>query len=162
LAAGIVRSIPSSEADDAEWRFGQPCDEIAGASPLGQRVSHRAGEGWLLIGDAAGFLDPFTGEGLHRALVSAELAAAAIDELLRGGRRALHGYERAMSHSFATKDIVSRVVQAFVARPAMFEYTARRLAGRAKVRETMGLVMGDLVPARRALDPRFLAALLAP
>jgi hypothetical protein len=67
-----------------------------------------------------------------------------------------------MSHSFATKDIVSRVVQAFVARPAMFEYTARRLAGRAKVRETMGLVMGDLVPARRALDPRFLAALLAP
>jgi hypothetical protein len=26
----------------------------------------------------------------------------------------------------------------------------------------MGLVMGDLVPASRALDPRFLGALLAP
>ena len=162
LAAGIVRSIAPSEDDDAEWRFGQPCDEIAGASPLGQRVARRAGEGWLLIGDAAGFLDPFTGEGLHRALVSAELGATAVDELLHGDRRAFQRYQRAMARSFATKDMVSRVVQAFVARPAMFEYTARRLAGRAKVRETMGLVMGDLVPARRALDPRFLAALLAP
>jgi hypothetical protein len=30
------------------------------------------------------------------------------------------------------------------------------------VRATMGLVMGDLVPASRAIDPRFLARLLAP
>ena len=37
--------------------------------------ARRAGPGWLLVGDACGFLDPFTGEGLHRALVSAELAA---------------------------------------------------------------------------------------
>ena len=37
-------------------------------------------------GDAAGFLDPFTGEGLHRALVSAELAGAAIGARSRGRR----------------------------------------------------------------------------
>ena len=67
-----------------------------------------------------------------------------------------------MRRRFSTKDLVSRLVQGFLARPALFEYAARRLAGRARVRETMGLVMGDLVPARRALDPRFLAALLAP
>jgi hypothetical protein len=36
------------------------------------------------------------------------------------------------------------------------------LAARSAVRETMGLVMGDLVPASRGLDPRFLGALLAP
>ena len=38
----------------------------------------------------------------------------------------------------------------------------RRLAERDDVRATMGLVMGDLVPASRALDPRFLAGLLGP
>src|SRR5256885_135562 len=53
-----------------------PCDEIAGAAPLGPRVARRAGDGWLLIVDAAGFLDPFTGEGLHRALGPARLGAA--------------------------------------------------------------------------------------
>jgi hypothetical protein len=53
-------------------------------------------------------------------------------------------------------------VQAFLARPPAFEYAARRLASRGRVRATMGLVMGDLVPAGRGLDPRFLAAILAP
>jgi len=57
---------------------------------------------------------------------------------------------------------VSLTVQAFLGRPALFEYASHRLASRAGVRETMGLVIGDLAPASRALDPRFLAALLRP
>jgi geranylgeranyl reductase family protein len=36
------------------------------------------GEGWAMIGDAAGFVDPITGEGIYYALRSAELAARAI------------------------------------------------------------------------------------
>ena len=54
------------------------------------------GPDWLLVGDAAGFLDPFTGEGLHRALVSARLAADAIDAHLRGDAGGLAAYDRAM------------------------------------------------------------------
>ena len=141
---------------------GEPCDAVVGAWPLGVRARRRAGRGWLLVGDAAGFLDPFTGEGLHRALVSAELAAAAAERFLRGDTAALGRYDAAMRRRFATKDVVSLVVQAFLGRPRLFGYAARRLAGRDAVRETMGLVMGDLVPASRALDPRFLVALLRP
>nr|MBA2373234.1 hypothetical protein [Chloroflexota bacterium] len=111
---------------------------------------------------AAGFLDPFTGEGLHRALVSAELAAAAIDAHLRGRAGAFDAYERAMRRRFAAKDGLSLLVQAFLARPGLFEYAARRFRTRDRVRATMGLVMGDLIPAGRAFDPRFLVALLAP
>ena len=36
------------------------------------------GEGWALIGDAAGLVDPITGEGLYYALRSAELLANAL------------------------------------------------------------------------------------
>jgi flavin-dependent dehydrogenase len=138
-------------------------DHVAGVAPLGHRVRARAGAQWLLVGDAAGFLDPFTGEGLHRAIASAALAADCIDGALRsGGDDGLQSYERAMHDRFATKDVVSRIVQAFLGRPVLFEYAARRLAARDRVRETLGLVLGDLVPARRALDPRYLGALLAP
>ncbi len=140
----------------------EPCDRVAGAAPLGHRVARQTGAGWLLVGDAAGFLDPFTGEGIHRAIVSAELAAAAIDAHLRGVQPAFARYERAMRRRFIAKDVVSLVVQAFLGRSALFEYASWRLASRPEVRETMGLVMGDLVPASRALDPRFLAALLRP
>jgi hypothetical protein len=67
-----------------------------------------------------------------------------------------------MTRRFGSKDALSLLVQGFLARPGVFEYAARRLADRDRVRETMGLVMGDLVPASRALDPRFIAALLRP
>jgi flavin-dependent dehydrogenase len=160
-AEHLVAQLPANEQERLELSA-PPMDHIAGASPLGHRVTRRAGPRWLMVGDAAGFLDPFTGEGLHRALVSATLAATAIDDRLRGRVDALDGFDRAMRRRFAAKDVVSWLVQAFLGRPALFEYAARRLADREAVRDRMGLVMGDLVPARQGLDPRFLAALLTP
>ena len=156
VAEGIVRDAGAAHEGRVD-----PCDQVAGAWPLGHRVTRRAGPGWLVVGDAAGFLDPITGEGLHRALVSAELAEAAI-ATARGPAPDLAIYDQAMHRRFAGKDVLSLLIQAFLGRPALFEYAARRLAARSAVRETMGLVMGDLVPASRGLDPRFLAAMLAP
>lgn len=155
----VLRSVPPLPGDLETWREGTITDAIAGASPLGSRVARRAGPDWLVVGDAAGFLDPFTGEGLHRALVSARLAADAIDAHLRGDPGGLAAYDRAMRARFATKDRLSLLVQALLARPPLFEHAARRLARKPDIRGTMGLVMGDLVPASRAFDPRFLAAL---
>lgn len=165
VAREVLGRVPDLAIDldgdgDEELR---PLDRVAGTTPLGHSVSRRAGSDWLLVGDAAGFLDPFTGEGIHRAIVSAQLAAEVVDATLRGRPRArLQDYDRAMRSRFGTKDLVSRVVQTFLGRPALFEYAARRLAARGGVRETMGLVIGDLAPASRALDPRYLASLLAP
>ncbi len=156
VSEALVGELRPDAEDALPWRDGQRCEAVAGASPLGVRAIRRAGPGWYLVGDAAGFLDPFTGEGLHRAFVSAELAAAAI---VRG---APDGFERAMRRRFTSKDAVSWLVQVFLARPSLFEYAARRLASRPGQRATMGLVMGDLVPASRALDPRELVALLRP
>jgi flavin-dependent dehydrogenase len=161
--ATLLRSVPSLPGRQEAWRTGVATDAIAGASPLGSRVSRRAGPGWLVVGDAAGFLDPFTGEGMHRALVSARLASSAIDAHLGGDPAAgLAGYEHAMRGRFASKDLVSRLVLGFLGRPPLFERAARHLVERDDIRATMGLVMGDLVPASRGLEPRFLAGLLGP
>ncbi len=46
-----------------------------------------AGDGFLLAGDAAGLVDPFSGEGIGNALVSGRIAAETIAEHLREGRR---------------------------------------------------------------------------
>ena len=163
---GILAAIPPLDGDDVDWAAAEACERIAGASPLGGRVTRRAGPGWFLVGDAAGFLDPFTGEGLHRALASTSLAVEAIETALGIGGRAApsaaKAYDAAMRRRFASKDAVSWLVQSFLARPRLFDYAARRLAKRGEVRATMSLVMGDLVPASRALEPRFLAQLLAP
>jgi geranylgeranyl reductase family protein len=54
-------------------------------------------DGALLVGDAAGFVNPLTGGGIHNALVSAELAAETINDALDTGdisRSSLAVYER--------------------------------------------------------------------
>jgi flavin-dependent dehydrogenase len=166
VVADVLASIRPASDDPTAWDQAAACDRIAGAWPLGGRVTRRAGPGWFLVGDAAGFLDPFTGEGLHRALVSSELAARAVQAALAFDGRAAAGaadaYDRAMTRRFASKDLVSWLVQTFLASPALLEYAARRLEARADVRATMGLVMGDLVPASGGIDPRFLVSLLRP
>jgi flavin-dependent dehydrogenase len=162
VAHDVLAAVAAADDDPVDWQAPQTTDRVEGVAPVGAHVRRRAGADWLLVGDAAGFLDPFTGEGLHRALVSARLAATAIDRHLGGDRGALEAYDRAFARRTRTKDLVSRVVQAFLGRPAAFEYAARRLESRPAVRETMGRVIGDLDPASKALDPRFLLALLRP
>ncbi|KLU05262.1 FAD-binding protein [Rhodopirellula islandica] len=49
------------------------------------RASQAAGDGWVLVGDAFGFLDPLYSSGVLLALKSGELAADAIVEGLRNG-----------------------------------------------------------------------------
>jgi flavin-dependent dehydrogenase len=163
LATRGARAVATAILREARFD-GSPeaLDAMAGISPLAHRVARRSGAGWLLIGDAAGFLDPFTGEGLHRALVSARLGASAIADALGGRSRALADYDAAMSRRFRGKDLVSWIVQGFVAQPRLFGYAAARIAARPALRARLGRVMGDLDPATDALDPRFLVALLRP
>ena len=162
VARRVMAAIPAADDDPVPWTSPRICDAIEGAAPVGARVARRAGPDWLLVGDAAGFLDPFTGEGLHRALRSAALAVKAVDRHLEGDRFALEAYDRSLVRRTRSKDAVSLLVQAFLEVPRAFDYAARRLASRPAVRETMGLVMGDLVPASTAFDPRFLIELLRP
>jgi flavin-dependent dehydrogenase len=138
-------------------------DEIAVALPLANRVSRRAGPGFVLVGDATGFIDPISGEGLHRALVSAELGSAAVvSALADDGSPALADYDRYLRARFGRKDLISWLLQAFLARPEVLDYAVRRLGSRNRARATFAQVMADLAPPERALHPRFLAKLLWP
>jgi flavin-dependent dehydrogenase len=51
---------------------------IPSLTPNALRNSSFAGNGWAMIGDAAGFVDGITGEGLYYALRSAELLSEAL------------------------------------------------------------------------------------
>lgn len=62
-----------------------------------QKKLQHAFDGALLVGDAAGFINPLTGGGIHNALISAILAADTLTEALRAGdvsRERLSIYEQ--------------------------------------------------------------------
>lgn len=54
----------------------------AWAIPNGSYVKKNFGSGWVLVGDAASLVDPFSGEGVGNALSSGKFAAQSIDAAL--------------------------------------------------------------------------------
>jgi geranylgeranyl reductase family protein len=131
---------------------------IRGAAPIGHRVRRAAGPGWLLVGDAAGFVDPFTGEGIYRALRSSRAAA---DAILAGGDVAA-AYLAARRRAFAAKSALSWLVQVALAAPGLLEHAVARLERRPAAALRLGSALGDCRPATSALSPRAVLEVLAP
>ena len=96
-----------------------------------------ASERALLVGDAAGLVDPVSGDGMYECFVSSRLAADAILDLLAGRATTLEPYERAVddalgslhSASWKLKQALDRFPRASwqVARTALLWSTIERM-----------------------------------
>lgn len=66
------------------WLTGaQPVDEVSVAKEFSYSTERAAGDGWVLVGDAWGFIDPVYSSGVYFALKSGALAADCLVEGLR-------------------------------------------------------------------------------
>jgi flavin-dependent dehydrogenase len=139
---------------------------VLATGPFASRATRVVADGALLVGDAADFFDPFTGEGIWSALRGAELAAeAALPALLEGGsdpvpRARLTGYVFARRGAFTGKWLVERLIGWAMWSPRLFDRAVERLGRRGTMADTLVGVTGRFVPARRVLDPRFLARMV--
>ena len=64
--------------------------------PLRRPGARIAGQRTLLVGDAAGLIDPVSGDGMYECFVSSKLATAAVLDLLGGTASSLEPYEAAV------------------------------------------------------------------
>ncbi len=131
--------------------------------PLAYDVLPPRDGGVVLVGDAAGFLDPFTGEGIYAALRSAELAAEVGAGALKADDLSAAALSRAhdgLAAEFTAKARVTLILQRVIARRALSVAAARLLASRPDHLARLMGVLGDFVPARALLAPAFLAGLL--
>jgi len=138
---------------------------VTGIVPIGARRARIWTSGALLVGDAAGFFDPFTGEGIFRALRGAEVAADVAHRALeRGaaGGEVLGIYADLQRATFRSKEAVSAIVQGFVQCPALLDYAIPRLNAREVPAERLRLALGDLSDAAEFLRPSVLWSALRP
>jgi geranylgeranyl reductase family protein len=134
---------------------------VLATGPFAQwsRRSVAPGGGALLVGDAADFFDPFTGQGIYSALRGAELAAAAVIDALTTGA-SLGAYARARRREFTGKWLLERLIALSVGWPALAERVVGRLARRPDLADLLVGATGNMVPARAVLTPNVLARLL--
>lgn len=135
---------------------------VRGVGPLARTVRRVAGPGYLLVGDAAGFIDPFTGEGVYRALRGGELAASAIERALVDDDSIPPGYAAARRVAFGAKERAEALVQFFLRYGPLFETMVRHLSERPAVAARLAGVLGDYEPAEAVLRPSFIWSLFRP
>jgi geranylgeranyl reductase family protein len=128
--------------------------------PLALEARRVSAPGAVLVGDAAGFYDPFTGEGVTLALRGAELAAEVAHRALTIGSTDLRLYDRLRDDATRDKFRLNRLLQRVVAWPALANAVAKRLSRRPDLADRLVGIAGDFVPARTALGPRFLYEML--
>jgi menaquinone-9 beta-reductase len=131
---------------------------LTAMGPLAYKVAEPQVGGVMLVGDAAGFYDPFTGEGMFTALRSAELltetahAALTRDDV---SMDALAVYAARRRAELAAKSRVTRGLQLLIARRRLSNLAARTLARRPHLLHTLLGVFGDFVPPRELLGAAF-------
>jgi menaquinone-9 beta-reductase len=139
--------------------------KVRATGPMARRCTGTVAPGALLIGDAAEFVDPFTGEGLYIAMRSAELAAPVIAEALaarRVDRRMLDRFHEARTREFSEKYRMCWLIQKHLYTPWLANYIVRRMAANPALADTLAAVTGDYVPPASVVGWRFYWSLLNP
>ncbi len=157
LFRSLVDSLPGLAPRLTSARTVAP---IRCLGPLAYRANRLAVPGALLVGDAAGFLDPFTGEGIYAALRSAELAAMCIlHQRPEGSGDASEQYAAAWTREFVAKWRFIAALQYPVRHPWLAERLVEYLGTRPTLTARLMAAAGDLVPSadltlHRLLAPR--------
>ena len=107
------------------FRSAERISGVTVLGPLAMDASAAGAPGALLAGDAAGFVDPMTGDGLRFALRGAELAAAAALEELTTGVPAYRQLRDARAREFTSKWRVNRALRSLVGSPGAVGLAAR-------------------------------------
>jgi flavin-dependent dehydrogenase len=179
----VALVVPARAARDAavdpdamldEWLIGHPhlaarfavaerVEPVRATGPFASYTKRAWARGAALVGDAADFFDPFTGEGVYSALRGGELLtpfAAEAATNAAGADRALAAYDRARRAEFHGKWRVERLIAATVAVPALINHAARALSRRKEMADVLVGVAGDFVPASQVLRVGYFARLL--
>jgi flavin-dependent dehydrogenase len=114
--------------------------EIKIVTSLKNKNTFLAGDNLAYIGDAAGFIDPLTGEGIYNALFSAHLLVESIVKTnnLKG---ALKLYKRKKWISGFQKKILNTFFQSLIKRPFLIHLTAKYLkSSQVRANEFIGII----------------------
>lgn len=98
----------------------------SGRIPMGGSVGPQAGPTYLVVGDAAGSVNPFNGEGIDYAYETAKLAADVLHEaLVDGNAAALQQYPKLLADEYGQYFKVARLFARVIGRPLLMRELTR-------------------------------------
>ncbi|MHB8585500.1 MAG: NAD(P)/FAD-dependent oxidoreductase [Thermoplasmatota archaeon] len=114
--------------------------------PLGSKPRKIHGPGWMLVGDAAALIDPFSGEGIGNALVSGRFAAqTAAEAVLKNdySAKTLAPYEARVRSELDRELQMSYKLQQLGRRRWLLNFVIHRAATKPEVRDIISSMLAD-------------------
>ncbi|MGH7554965.1 MAG: NAD(P)/FAD-dependent oxidoreductase [Longimicrobiales bacterium] len=163
----MLERLPALRGRLRHARFADPqqATPLLASGPFDRSTHPIVADGVALVGDAAGYFDPFTGQGIYQALAGAELlAGVARTALAAGGPSADRLHEYAVRHHalVAPTHLLQRLIDEVLRRPRLAGFAIRRLAQRPAVARALLAATGDLQPPASLLSPALLLSFAGP
>ncbi len=131
--------------------------------PVGSKHRQCFGEGMMLLGDAAGLIDPFTGEGIGNALYSARLAIDVAAEALEEDDYSadfLRRYDERLWDAVGDELKVSARLQSLGRCRPLLNYVISKAAREESVADQICGMIANAVPKKELTNPLFYLKLL--
>ena len=131
--------------------------------PLGSKKRSLSGDHYILIGDAAMLIDPFTGEGIGNAMMSGMFAAEQAIRCIDSSdfsAEVIEAYDKVVYDRLWSELLLSYRMQQLVNFPSLFNFVVRKANSNALLRETISAMFEDLDLRARLKDPKFYFKLL--
>ena len=97
-----------------------------GRLPMAGSVNPKVGPNWLVVGDAAGSINPFNGEGIDYAYETARMAADLIDESITSGTaQPLQRYTTRLDEEYGLYFRVARNFAKIIGQPVLMRELTR-------------------------------------
>jgi flavin-dependent dehydrogenase len=131
--------------------------------PMGSKKRRISGDGYLLLGDAMWLVDPFTGEGIGNAMVSAKYASElAVRSLAANDTSAsfLKQYNAAIYNLLWSELKLSSRLQSLLHYPWLFNMIVNKASRNRAIRESISLMYEDVDLRKKLKQPGFYLKLL--
>lgn len=129
-----------------------------GIGPLAHTTTAQTFDGGALVGDACGYVDPLTGEGIYFSLFAGKALADALAQALAEPRRAdaaLAGYVAARRREIGPRLWASTTLQRALRHPWLVRAFLRRAAKWPALADLVVTLTGDSIHPRDLLRPSF-------
>ena len=141
---------------------GEPAEKVRAVDSLAYSVKTPPCGGLVLVGDATGFVDPFTGEGIYLSLRSSQLASGVIAGAFNNldfSKKQLGSYDRVRRMEFHKKFLLSKMLQRLIYSPSLCIRVVKTLGEHKDLAGMLVGVIGDYIPAGRVVCFEYLLRL---
>lgn len=164
LREAMLKAIAENPTIKERFKNAELDGKIQGwGLPLGSKKRKISGERFLLTGDAASIIDPFTGEGISNAMFCGMTAAAVAKEALVANcfdAEFLSRYDEKIYHRLWSELKLSHTLQKLCKYPWLFNFVINKAEKNKTFRETISCMFDDLDLREKLRQPSFYFKLL--